>query len=688
MGVWQRFRELLRGKPEARTYPSGLELAEFFSLGANTTAGVAVTEFNALTYSAVFAAVRVLSETVGSLPLHLYERIEPRGKRRASGHQLYTILHDAPNPEMTSLQFRETMQGHLVTWGNAYAQKVTDRGGNVVQLWPLRPDLMQVRRSGDVLVYEYARPDGGMRLFSRDEIFHIAGLGYDGVMGYSPIAYARQAIGLGLATEQFGGSYFGQGATPSGVLEHPQVLNDEAYARLKRFLDEQMSGMSNARRPAILEEGMKWTQIGIPPEDSQFLQTREFQIEEIARIFRIPPHMLGDLSRSTFSNIEHQSIEFVVHTIRPWLVRWEQAIAQQLLAPEERGRFFAEFLVDGLLRGDTQSRYAAYATARQWGWMSANDVRELENQNPVDGGDEYLVPLNMVPAGASREPAQQARSQGRDETRATRSLAARRRLRNAYRPILDEAARRIVRREVQDIRREARKLLRRRQMVDWDEFLERYYEQHRAVVERDMAIPLSSYAEAIIAEAGDEIGEAAIADEALQRFIKDYESTLSVRWISSSRGQLRDVVAQAEAVGEDPLLAVEHRLDEWDEKRPSKVGERESVQAGEAFAKATWIAAGVTTLRWQTFGETCPYCESLSGVEASTDSFFINPGEPLQPEGVSEPLITRSGIGHPPAHVGCDCSVVPAVLGRNPPTQEVKAAMYRNLMSQMTWEVD
>jgi len=364
--------------------------------------GISVNESSALTSTAVWACVRILSETLATLPLILYKRL-PRGKERAIDHSLYRLLHDRPNPEMTSVTFREALMAHLVTWGNCYAEIEfeTDRL-TVKNLWPLRPDKMQVERNRETneIIYKYSLPRaGGQVVLPAYRVWHIPGLGFDGLIGYSPISLAREAIGLSLATEEFGARFYSGGATPGGVLQYPKQMTKEAKENLRKSWNEQHSGLSNQHRIAILEEGMTFNKIGIPLNDAQFLETRKFQINEIARFFNVPPHMIGDLDRATFSNIEEQALEFVVYTMRPWLVRWEQSIKLKLLNEKEQDHF-AEFLVDGLLRGNIEARYRAYATGRQWGWLSANDVRETENQNPLPGkeGDIYLNPLNMVPA--------------------------------------------------------------------------------------------------------------------------------------------------------------------------------------------------------------------------------------------------------------------------------------------------
>lgn len=366
-----------------------------FYMGGST-AGKNVTERSAMQMTAVYSCVRVLSEAVAGLPLHVYKYRSDGGKEKAIDHSLYRLLHDEPNPEMTSFVFRETLMTHLLLWGNAYAQVIRNGKGEVIALYPLMPNRMTVDRdSSGNLYYKYYRgSDEAIRskeyevILSSGDVLHIPGLGFDGLVGYSPIAMAKNAIGLAIATEEFGAKFFANGAAPSGVLEHPGTIKDPS--KVREAWQSQFGGSSNSGKVAVLEEGMKYTPISISPEQAQFLETRKFQINEIARIFRVPPHMVGDLEKSSFSNIEQQSLEFVKYTLEPWLVRWEQSMIRSLLTPSEKQEYFIKFNVDGLLRGDYASRMSGYATARQNGWMSANDIRELENLDRIpaeDGGD-------------------------------------------------------------------------------------------------------------------------------------------------------------------------------------------------------------------------------------------------------------------------------------------------------------
>ena len=378
-------------------------------LFGGTTSGKVVNERTAMQTSAVYACVRILAESVAGLPLHVYERTANGSKSTKPSHPLYRLLHDEPNREMTSFVFRETLMSHLLLWGNAYAQIIRDGRGFPIALYPLLPDRMAVDRneSGD-LVYTYQSDKGQVKL-RRENILHIPGLGFDGLIGYSPIAMAKNAVGLALATEDYGAAFFANGANPGGVLEHPGVIKPEQADRLRESWQSQFGG-ANAHKVAVLEEGLKFHQMSIPPEQAQFLETRKFQINEIARIFRVPPHMVGDLEKSSFSNIEQQSLEFVKYTLDPWVVRWEQSLQQALILPSEKATIFIKFNLDGLLRGDYQSRMQGYSTGIQNGFMSVNDVRGLEDMNLLtaeEGGDLHFVNGNMVKladVGAAYKP--------------------------------------------------------------------------------------------------------------------------------------------------------------------------------------------------------------------------------------------------------------------------------------------
>ena len=393
---------IFQGIFKARDKPKNLGVGNSFLWGSSSS-GKVVNEKTAMQMTAVYSCIRILSEAIAGLPLFVYQYGSDGSKEKYLDHPLWRVLHDEPNPEMTSFVFRETMMNHLLLTGNAYAQIIRNARGEVVALYPLMPDRMNVDRdSQGRLYYRYRRsiddaPEVGKNkqndvVLAPSDVLHILGLGFDGLVGYSPITMAKNAVGLAIAAEEYGAKFFANGAAPSGVLEHPGTIKDPE--RIRQSWQSTFGGSSNSNKIAVLEEGLKYTPIAISPEQAQFLETRKFQINEIARIFRVPPHMLADLEKSSFSNIEQQSLEFVKYTLDPWVIRWEQAMNKSLLLESEKHDVFTKFNVDGLLRGDYASRMTGYATARQNGWMSANDIRQLENLDriPVElGGDLYLI---------------------------------------------------------------------------------------------------------------------------------------------------------------------------------------------------------------------------------------------------------------------------------------------------------
>ena len=419
---------LFRSRDKPRNRTSGSAYSFFFG---GSAAGKRVNERSAMQMTAVYSCVRILAEAVAGLPLHLYRYKDDGSKEKALDHPLYLLLHDEPNPEMSSFVFRETLMTHLLLWGNAYAQIIRNGRGEVIALYPLMPDRMAVDRDNKgQLYYEYTTSaedapisKGSIVQLKASDVLHIPGLGFDGLVGYSPIAMAKNAIGLAIATEEYGSKFFANGAQPSGVLEHPGTIKDPQ--RVRDSWMSQFGGSANSNKIAVLEEGLKYTPISISPEQAQFLETRKFQINEIARIFRIPPHMIGDLEKSSFSNIEQQSLEFVKYTLDPWVCRWEQSMQRALLSPDEKKNYFFKFNVDGLLRGDYQSRMNGYAVGRQNGWMSANDIRELENLDRIpeeEGGDLYLINGNMTKLKDAGIFAVSAQTQEKaDETKETQT---------------------------------------------------------------------------------------------------------------------------------------------------------------------------------------------------------------------------------------------------------------------------
>ena len=351
-----------------------------------------------MSFSAVFACNRVLSETLASCPIMLYEKDDKGNRRQVTDTAEYGVLHYAPNAEMTPVQFKEFGMTNINLGGNFIAQKVFNIHGELLELRPISWDRVRIdidKSTGRLLYYI----DGKQEPKTRDEIFHIPGLTLDGYIGITPLSYAALTIDIGLSQDTFERNFYHNRASSSGIFQYPNELSDEAFQRLKKDIKKNYTGLSNAGVPMILEGGGQFKEITMKLTDAQFLESKRFRIEDVCRIFRVPLHLVQDLTRSTNNNIEHQSLEFIVYTMLPWFKKWEENLNLQLLSKESRrkNRYF-EFNISGLLRGDIKSRYEAYAQGRQWGWLSVNDIRRLENMNPVEGGDIYMQPLNCIDA--------------------------------------------------------------------------------------------------------------------------------------------------------------------------------------------------------------------------------------------------------------------------------------------------
>ncbi|MDD5356519.1 MAG: phage portal protein, partial [Candidatus Omnitrophica bacterium] len=360
---------------EGRGYQgSGNSFFSDLSYGSSD-AGIAVNNDVALNYTAYWSCVRLLSETLASLPCVLYEKLDTKGKNKATEHSLFRLLHDEPNPEMDSFSYFETLMYHLVSAnGNCYSYIDWNNDLTIKYLWIMNPDRTQKARDDNgEIVFKYQTEKAGQIILPAYRVWHIPGFGYDGLKGYTPLTYMRNQIGLGVAAEKMGSKLFSNGLTIGGVLEHPGKMSIEAQNKFKASIEKGYQGVEKAHRLLVLEEGMKYNKTNIQPDDAQWLETRKFQRNEIASFFRVPPHMIGDLERATFSNIEHQGIEFAMYTMRPWLVRWERAANRQLLLPTEKDNYFIKFTIDALLRGDTLTRYQAYSSAINWGWMNRNE---------------------------------------------------------------------------------------------------------------------------------------------------------------------------------------------------------------------------------------------------------------------------------------------------------------------------
>ncbi len=373
---------------------SSATVVQYLGAGNETGAGVSVTEVNAMNLTAVWAAVNRISNSIAQLPLQVM-RDADGAKTPQPAHPISQLVRHRPSPHMSSFTWRQVTHSHTLTWGNGYGYINRNAAGQALSIQLMMADRTKPELKNGVLRYLYRREDGTTLSLASEDVLHIPGLGYDGISGYSNIQIHKESLGLGMAAQNFGATFFGNGASLGGVLTHPQKLGPDGRANLKSTWDGYRGG--GYKGTALLEEGLKYERVGIPPDDAQFLETRQFQTAEIARMFDIPPHMIGDLDKATFSNIAEQSIEFLRYTMMPWIIKWEQELDYKLLSDRERDQgYYLKFNVNGLLRGTQKERYESYAIGVNNGFISRNEVRELEDKNPIEGLDEILTPLNMA----------------------------------------------------------------------------------------------------------------------------------------------------------------------------------------------------------------------------------------------------------------------------------------------------
>ena len=653
----------IKEKRQASNIPKPARwLVDLLSPASNS--GVSVTEESAMTNSAVYAAVRIIAETIASLPLNVY-REDGDNKQKAKSNYLYPLLHNKPNKIMTSFTWREVMLTHLLLWGNHYSQLELDSSGRIKGIWPLLPGQTQVKERNKKLYYIYNTTSGEQTIFDSSEILHIPGLGFDGLAGKSVIKMAREAIGLGLSAEEFGARFFSQGANLGGIITYPEAMSDPAYERYKKDVREKYKGLGNAHKIMVLEQGMEYKQTGIPPDDAQFLETRKFQISEIARIYRVPPHMLADLDRATFSNIEQQSIDFVVNTIRPWLVRIEQVLNDKLIG-DRNNKNYIKFVVEGLLRGDAESRANFYNRMFNIGAMTINEIREKEDMNPLPDGDQSFVPLNMIPLGREdiliddEEDRVKKKTEQRN-IKAIRSAQSRRRITISHESLIRRSANKLVKKEVADVRKKLEKELSERNVGNFERWLDEYYEEFPDLAKKEIRAVIASLATAIAEEAKKDVNIEQL--KGLDDFVRNYIESFSIRYSKYSKNQIRALIREATAESESPFDKIEQRLDEWEEKRANKVARRESVKGAGAFSKFVFVIAGITRLIWVTMGsDPCPYCQELSGKVVGIDQNFLNAGDSINPddEEAEGPMKVGGNIGHAPLHEGCECGISPA----------------------------
>lgn len=651
---------------EARSQYSTLASPEPWlieALGGRPTAtGIQVSPTGSLAVSAVYACVRVLSEDLAKLPLHLYRRLPGGGREKATEHKLYDILHRQPNPVTTSFSFREAAQASVLLYGNAYAYIDWGPDGYVRGLWLLDPNRVVVYGSRDNLgrvqvSYGYMPETGGMVHIDARDMLHIPGMSFDGICGVSVIRYARENIGLAMATREFGGRYFANDAMPGVIVFSPRRLTEEEKAAVREEFRKKYRGLERKFELAILETGWDFKTIPMPLEDAQFVESRKFEVEEIARMFRVPLHKIGHLEHATYSNIEQQSIEYVTDALESWCVRWEQAMWAKLLTEEDKRQYYPQFNLDALIRGDTESRYGAYARAILSGFLTPNEVRELENRNPLPGGDTVWMPVNMTPAGQAAGLEQPPARASRVLESRSRQAAYRQRLMRAYRPVLQDALARIARREVNDIRRAMKKHLGRRSQETFNSWLEAYFrEEVPEVWALNMAPALRGYFEAVVPAVQEEVGSEQDILPQLEPQLADYIDSHARRHAALTRMAVQAVVTEAAASGGDVSEAVEAHLREYEETYPGDEAMEQSHRFGNYIARLAFLALGITVLRWVAAGhDPCPLCKEMNGKTVGRDTTFLNAGSKLEAGGVSHEVDTH--VFHPPLHKGCECII-------------------------------
>ena len=663
--------------------------------GVATNAGVRVDTDQAMRCAAVFACVRILSESIGSVPCKLYRQLPEGGKEVARDHPMHRLVHQEPSPQMTPLTFFETVMAHLATRGNAYCVMERDRlGRQVKSLEMLSPMSVEakLRKDGD-LEYHVKAENGKTEVYQRDQMLHIPAFAWDGLRGLAPIEYMRESVGLALAAEEFGARYFSQGTHTGAVVTVPDgVTRDQEQAtKFREDLDRAHQGLGKSHRAIVLPFGTTYQPISIAMNDAQFLETRRFQKADIASIFRVPLHLIQEHEKSTSwgTGIYQMTLGFVQYTLRPWAVRIEQALNQQLLSEAEREVYFFEFNLDALLRGDLDAQAQWFAQAIQYGIMSRNEVREILNRNPVEGGDVYLTPLNLgvpgagpVPMAPSAQPAppagdaepQRAACDCGHEHRVPGSpkdaekRTNRPSIQRSYIRVIRDAMERVMRRERNDIIQGAGKVLRNRGVGDLERFIDEFYAGHQEFTREQITPAFTALAEAVGSAAMREVNQTWEWSPELQEWLAAYIRAFAERHSLRSRQQLLDLIAATVAEDGDVLEALSVRFDEWESgvadsaaTRAEKIAAENATRLGEGFSREAFFAAGVVSLVWVATGsDTCPYCQGLDGRVVGREGSFLSAGEAFAPGG-AEPLVPSTNVMHPPAHAGCDCLIIPGV---------------------------
>ena len=625
------------------------ELAGYF--GATSWSNIDVDRIAMMGLPIVWACLKVLGESLASFPLILYEGKEEGATRRiATGHHLYNLLHDMPNPQQDAFTFKEQAMGHLGIYGNFYANIVRMGSGYVKELWPLNPDKVTPMRENGELLYKVVT-NGVQNILGASEVFHVRGFSFDGVRGYAPLELQSQTYALAIAAKRYASEFFANNGTPDLAFLHKQRLNKDTQARLRDSWKENHAQWGKKHSPLILEEGMDVKELSSNPENAQLIETNKFIISEVCRVYRMPPHLVQDLDRSTNNNIEEQGIDFSRHTMRPWCMRWESAISQQLLSDKDRKRFYAEFNMDAILRGNTLTRAQVYNTQIGCGMLSPNEARRKEQWNDRERGDIYYVPLNWVDATkppepkvekiptetqpeTDEQPIEEPVAKRSIETRTIRSAKARKKISNSFGKLISDSVARVVRKEKRDVSKAVSDQLKRRDIASFNAWLDKYYRDLPDYIVSQIAPVFQAFSASIRTEIANELGIDDIS-QMDDRASKSYVDMFAKRYVDTSRGGLANIVKSGlmDSEAED----IEKKLDEWQDNRAEKVSEHEKVFAAAFIAMNTYRSAGISKVTWVAEPDSCEMCQDKDGKQFDVD-----------------------GNMQPPLHGGCGCQIMAA----------------------------
>jgi len=675
MSILDRILRRTKTTPEARSWSV---FRDAHLQGASTVTGETVNEDSALSVAAIYGCVRVLGEAVASLPLNLYRRLpDGAGRERVHDHPIVRLLEVAPNPDMTAFELRELRMTHLCLRGNAY-HRIQRQGGRPVALWPLHPDAIEIRRDqrSGMIAYHYNPPTGRSLIIPAIDMLHFKGFGPNGLKGWSPLSVARETFGHYLAAQKFGGKFFNNNAWVSGIIKHPGKLDTETADRMAKGWARAHGG-DNTGGIAVMEEGSEFQQLSLSPDDAQFIDTVKLKRSDVCAIFRVPPHMIADLERATFSNIESQDLFFAKHTIVPHCERQEQVLNMRLLTEAEQGTLYVEHNLAGLMRGDLASRVASYTAMWDRGILNADQILEMENKNPQpDGlGQKFYVPSNFIEAGVPRPtftpfpPAADDEPNADDDDRAAcdcgtehrtveyRSLPSRMTIQRSFVGVFDDAMTRVVRRDVQQIRAALKRTL--RSQDSFTEWLTEYYDDTE-YAQRQMRSAIAALAEALGPELAAETETEWAFNDALRAWVDAYVVTFAAYHARGAHDDIAGLVATAD---DNVADLIDARLEVWEQgdangshPRAAQVAGREATRFSGAFAKTVFAGAGVITLVWQTSGESCPWCDSLEGRVVGIEESFVAKGTVLNGIG-GDTMNIGHNVMHPPLHDGCDCII-------------------------------